>query len=276
MASAGSLRASGRGLGRAFLGDEVMATALKFENLTLGYDRHPAVHHLNTSVEEGELLAIVGPNGGGKSTLLKGIMGQLRPLQGGIHCAYTRDQVAYLPQRSAVDLSFPVTVSEMVAMGAWHETGAWGRFQHKHKVRIKNALINVGLKDYGDRAIGTLSGGQMQRALFARLLMQDADLILLDEPFNAIDTRTTDDLLRLIEHWRELGKTVIAVLHDMEQVRAHFPKTLMISRELIAKGDTQKVLTPENLNLARDKNTAFDSHADVCQAPAEFYRSESE
>ena len=238
---------------------------ISFDNVTLGYESHPAVHHLSVDVGRGALMALVGPNGAGKTTLLKGIMGQLSPLDGEIILHdIQRNDVAYLPQLNHVDRSFPITVQEMVSLGTWRETGAFGRLRKKHKLAVASALSQLGLTGFEKRLIGSLSGGQMQRVLFARLLVQEADLILLDEPFTGIDSRTTHDLIHLIESWHQSGKTIIAVLHDLEQVRAHFPQSLLLSREPIAFGDTQEVLTRENWLKARQLNEAFDEHADHC------------
>ncbi|MBN8984369.1 MAG: ATP-binding cassette domain-containing protein, partial [Rhizobiales bacterium] len=116
------------------------------------------------------------------------------------------------------------------------------------------------------RAIGTPSGGQMQRMLFARLMLQDARLIVLDEPFNAVDAKTSADLLHLVEHWHAEGRTVLAALHDMDLVRNHFPQTLLLARGAVAWGDTAQVLTPDNLIAARQMCEAFDDEAAACAA----------
>ena len=226
--------------------------AISLNNLTLGYDRHPAVHHVTGEVKEGELLALVGPNGAGKSTLLKGIMGELAPLDGSIDLhGLDRHEIAYLPQQIDIDRSFPVTVFDCVSMGLWREIGIWRGIDAQPKRAVAGALATLGLLDFADRVIGSLSGGQFQRVLFARLLLQDARLILLDEPFRAVDTKTIADLIVLIERWHEEGRTVIAALHDIEQVRTHFPQTLLIAREVVAWGPTQSVLTPENSGARR-------------------------
>lgn len=236
-----------------------------FDNLTLGYDRHPAVHHLSATIGKGCLLAIVGPNGAGKSTLLKGIVGQLPPLSGRITMdALSRHDIAYLPQLAQLDRAFPMTVRELVAMGLWRYIGAFGSMTAAHRQTVTHALKRLGLEGFEQRMIGTLSGGQLQRALFARLMVQDADLVILDEPFAGIDKQTTDYLVHLIEHWHADGKTILAVLHDLVQVRQHFPQTLLLSRKMIAFGETAQVLTDTNLERARQFNEAFDDHAEFC------------
>ena len=224
-----------------------MSYALSFRDLTLGYDRHPAVYRLDGEIAEGALTAIVGPNGAGKSTLLKGVIGAIRPLEGRISFgAFARSDVGYLPQQSDIDRSFPLSVVDLVAMGLWREIGAFGHLRAANRVRVADAISAVGLAGFESRPLGSLSGGQMQRVLFARLLLQDARLVLLDEPFSAIDVRTTVDLIGVVRRWHGEGRTVLAVSHDLDTVRAHFPQTLMLARELVAHGPTAQVLTAEN------------------------------
>ena len=240
-------------------------SAIRLTDLTLGYDRHPAVHHLSGEIAAGSLTAIVGPNGAGKSTLLKGIAGALVPLSGGVALAKGK-RLAYLPQSADLDRSFPIHVYDLVAMGLWNSAGMFGRIGLGQRGRIEAAIAAVGLTGFERRSIGTLSGGQMQRALFARLLLQDADLILLDEPFTAIDARTTADLLELVQRWHGEKRTVVAVLHDIETVKRAFPQTLLLARETVAWGQTGEVLTAGNLLKARHMVEAFDSHAPACAA----------
>jgi len=243
-------------------------SVLTFRDLTLGYDRHPAVHHLDGDVADGALLAVCGPNGAGKSTLLKGIAGVLKPLSGTIRRSdLPAREVAYLPQAAEVDRSFPIDVYDLVAMGLWRRTGLFGGISRADRGKIEDAIAAVGLSGFEARPIGTLSGGQMQRTLFARLLLQDARLILLDEPFTALDSGTVADLIALVERWNGEGRTVLAVLHDMELVRAHFPQTLLLARSPVAWGDTGQVLTPDNLSRARHMCEAWDDAAHACAPP---------
>ena len=241
--------------------------AISCRDLTLGYDRHPAVHHVTAALAEGSLTAIIGPNGAGKSTLLKGIAGTLSPLDGEIAVAGGK-RVAYLPQSAELDRSFPIHVYDLVAMGLWGRAGLFGRIGKAQRAGIEEAIAAVGLTGFERRAIGTLSGGQMQRVLFARLLLQEADIILLDEPFTAIDARTSADLLDLVQRWHGEKRTVVAVLHDIETVRRVFPQTLLMAREAVAFGPTGEVLTAANLLKARRMVEAFDMHAAPCERDA--------
>jgi zinc/manganese transport system ATP-binding protein len=243
-----------------------MTAPLQFRDVTLGYDRHPAVHHLDGEVAAGALLAIVGPNGAGKSTLFRGIVGILKPLAGSIETGDLdiRD-IAYLPQTADIDRSFPISVYDFVGTGLWRLTGFFGGMGGKQaREKIAHALAAVGLNGFENRPIGTLSGGQMQRMLFARVLLQDARLIVLDEPFNAIDARTSADLLELVRRWHTEKRTVLAALHDMDLVRANFPETLLLARGPVAWGLTADVLTAENLKEARRMCEAFDDSAAAC------------
>ena len=242
-----------------------MTARLQFRDVTLGYDRHPAVHHLTGEVAAGALLAIVGPNGAGKSTLFRGIVGILKPLAGSI---VTGDldirDIAYLPQTVDIDRSFPISVFDLVGTGLWRATGFFGGMGKPAREKIANALAAVGLNGFENRPIGTLSGGQMQRMLFARLLLQDARVIVLDEPFNAIDTKTCSDLVELIRRWHGEQRTILTALHDLELVKAHFPETLLLARGQVAWGATAEVLTTENLLEARRMCEAFDDSAAAC------------
>jgi zinc/manganese transport system ATP-binding protein len=246
-----------------------MAAHLRFRNLTLGYRRHPAVHHLTGEVEEGAMLAVVGPNGAGKSTLFKGIVGLLAPLSGAIDRDLGVRDIAYLPQVSEIDRSFPISVHDLVAMGLWRRIGAFGAIRDAERERIHAAIATVGLTGFEQRPIAALSGGQMQRVLFARLSLQDSRLIVLDEPFNAIDDRTVADLIALVHRWHGERCTVLAALHDMNLVRRHFPQTLLMAREPVAWGETSHVLTADNLMTARRMCEAFEEAAAECAVAAE-------
>lgn len=246
-----------------------MSALVQFRDLTLGYERHPAVHHLSGVVQAGDLLAVVGPNGAGKSTLFKGLMGLIKPLSGAIEFSgLKRSDIGYLPQAADINRDFPINLYDMVAVGLWRSAGLLGGIGRKQRGAIEHAIEAVGLTGFEERPIGTLSTGQMQRALFARLLLQDAPVIVLDEPFNAVDSKTVNDLVALVQRWHGERRTIIAALHDLDLVRTAFPSALLLARELVAWGKTGDVLTAENLLKARRMCEAFDEDADACRVDA--------
>lgn len=225
--------------------------ALILDHLSVHYRRHPALEGLTGTFQPGSLTAIVGPNGGGKSTLLKALMG-LVPLSGGalLFEGCTRTDVAYLAQNAHVDRTFPLSVFDVVAMGLCHRQGFFSSFDKDACEKIHQALAHVGLEGYGKRLLHTLSGGQFQKVLFARLSLQNASVILLDEPFAAVDAYTIEDLIRLILEWHAQGRTLLVVSHDIDLVRAHFPQSLLLVNETLAWGPTQDVLTNDHWNQA--------------------------
>ena len=261
---------AGSGLGLESLKtDDMQPCAVAIHNLTLTHHRHPVVHHLSGTVLQGSLTAIVGPNGAGKSSLLEALVGRLPPTTGEVSYAKAlQGNIGYLPQQAQIDRSFPVRVLEVVQMGAWRLLGSWRGATPEQRRQALAALDVVGLAHFENRLMGELSVGQFQRVLFARLLMQDAQVILLDEPFNAIDAQTSDDLLSVVKQWHAQGRTVVAVLHDLAQVRAHFPQTLLLAREAIGWGSTESVLTADNLARARQVAAHWDENAAPCDRPA--------
>lgn len=240
---------------------------LSFEDLTLGYKSHPAVHHLSGVVKRGSLTAVAGSNGSGKSTLLKGIVGLIKPISGRVRAAPGL-KIAYLAQQSAIDPTFPAQLRDLVGLGLWPKRGLLGRRRPEDEAAVSAALRAVGLAGFERRPLDTLSGGQLQRALFARVIVQDAELILLDEPFNAVDSRTIADLMALILRWREEGRTVMVVVHDLDLVRERFPEALLLARRLVAWGPAREVLRPENLLKARRFHEAWDEAAPWCEPEA--------
>jgi zinc/manganese transport system ATP-binding protein len=234
---------------------------ITFRDLTLGYNSHPAVHHLSGAVRRGSLTAVVGSNGSGKSTLMKGVVGMLKPMAGSVNVT-PGTRVAYLPQQSELDRTFPARVVDLVSLGLWPKRGLLGRHTAQDRKAVSEALMAVGLEGFEQRPIDTLSG--LQRALFARVLVQDAELILLDEPFNAIDARTLTDLIALIKRWHGENRTVMVVVHDLDLVRTHFPEALLLARSPVAWGEAKATLAPENLLRARQFHEAWDENAPWC------------
>ena len=239
--------------------------SLIIENVTVSYQRHPALHHVSAEFARGGLTAIIGPNGAGKSTLLKAIAGLVPLEHGKVHLPAVIPAFAYLPQQAEIDRSFPICVQDFILLGQWQTLRWWRAASAAQLARVDLALQQVGLQDFATRQIASLSVGQFQRVLFARLLVQDAPLMLLDEPFNALDARTTHDLLHLIHQWKEAGRTVLAVLHDYTQVAEVFPQSLLLARERIAFGETASVLQAENLQRARTMAEGWSASAPVCQ-----------
>jgi len=213
----------------------------------------------------GDLTVVVGPNAAGKSTLLKALLGLAPHIEGRIES--TAKRIAYLPQQAEIDRSFPISVFDTVLLGRWSRFGGFGAAKHVDIHDAQHAIEAVGLSGFERRPIDTLSVGQFQRVLFARLLLQDADLVLLDEPFAAIDSKTVNDLMAVIQRWRAEQRTVIAVLHDLDQVRRDFPNTILMARELVDAGPTARVLSAENLLRARAMAEAWDERAGACEVP---------
>jgi zinc/manganese transport system ATP-binding protein len=227
-------------------------SAITLENVIVTYRRLPAVHHLSGTFAPGSLTAIAGPNGAGKSTLLRTIAGLLTPSEGRVlRGTLKATDIAYLPQLPDIDRSFPISVAETVMLGAWKRVGAFGEVGDKERHRVGEALACVNLLGYAGAPIAALSAGQWQRVLFARAIVQEAPVLLLDEPFAGLDEDTQGHLISLVQEWHVQKRTVIVVLHDTDFIRRHFPETLLLARELVAWGPTGDVLTQENLGRAR-------------------------
>lgn len=219
-------------VGRHVLG--VIAVMIELQNLKVGYKDRPIFPTLTGTFKLGSLTAIMGDNGVGKTTLLKTLMHTIPPLAGDIifHGDSSKN-IAFLPQHSDVDRQFPITVFDTVAMGAITHTSFFKSLSKSDYLRIQEAIARVGVTDLVHRAINTLSGGQFQRMRFARMLVQDADILIMDEPFVGIDAATQEQLLFLIKTLHHQGKTIIAVLHDTNIAHQHFPSLLYISQQNI-------------------------------------------
>jgi zinc/manganese transport system ATP-binding protein len=215
---------------------------IRVENVRKAFGGLQAVDDCSLEVPAGSITGLIGPNGAGKSTLSKALVGLIRPARGVIRLH--GQQIAYLPQRADIDSSFPISVRDAVQLGLWPRLGGWRGVSRDDRDRVDAALEAVGLASLARRVVGDLSVGQLQRVFFARLMVQDAPVILLDEPFNAVDEATVSDLLEITLGWRDEGRTVIAVLHDQSQVRHYFPDCLVLDRTVKAWGPTASILGP--------------------------------
>jgi zinc/manganese transport system ATP-binding protein len=237
--------------------------AIRLSDVTVAHGRRPAVHHLSGRFAPGTLTAVVGPNGAGKTTLLRALAGLHAVSEGRIEVPRGA-RIALLPQGAAIDRGFPIACLDVVLLGLWAETGPFRAIPRAGRERAEQALAAVGLAGFARRPVGSLSAGQFQRLLFARLLLQDAPVILLDEPFNAVDEKTAADLLALVRNWHGEGRTIVAVLHDLALVRQEFPETLLLAREGLGWGPTGQVLTASNRLRARMMAEAWAEEADSC------------
>jgi zinc/manganese transport system ATP-binding protein len=209
-------------------------------DVTVRYGRRVALEAVSGEFAAGSLTAVVGANGAGKSTLLAAIAGVVRPAAGVVNRAARR--LAYLPQLAALDRDYPLSVAELITLGGWREFGAFRSPGIALQARATATAETVGLAGRLARPIGEVSAGELQRALFARLMLQDAAVILLDEPFAAVDAQSMSMLLDQVTRWHREGRTVIAVLHDLDLVRSYFPSTLVLARRCVAWGPTEMAL----------------------------------
>ncbi len=225
---------------------------LVIKDLTVAYQRVPAIHHLDLILSCGHRVALLGPNGAGKTSLFKALVG-LVPIEtgsvnfGGHGATPAAAEIAYLPQRSAVDWDFPVTVRGLVEMGRYLRTSWWRPFARADTEAVESALATIDLHDLADRQISALSGGQQQRAFIARSLAQNAHVFLLDEPFTGLDQPAQESLGETITRLAEAGNLVVAAHHDLKTVPELFDQVIFLNRELIAFGDTAEVFTEENI-----------------------------
>ncbi len=234
---------------------------ISLKNLSVSYGPHPALQNVSGEFFAGSLTAVAGPNGSGKSTLLKVLAGVIKPSSGKIVFADGRKRaIAYLPQTSHMQREFPISVQELVLTGFYAEIGETGRVGAKRRDRAATALSDVGLSEYENRPVGELSGGEFQRALFARVIVQDAPIILLDEPFTAVDAETTSRLIRLLLKWHDEGRTVICVLHDLLMIRKYFPESMVLQGKCLGLGHTHKMFEQKLLSFDLDMAELHSAH----------------
>jgi zinc/manganese transport system ATP-binding protein len=235
-----------------FLMTRLSPPPIRLERVTLRRGRRDVLRDLDGTFAPGSLTAVAGPNGAGKSTLLLALCGQLPLATGTIarHGTNARS-IALLPQEGRLDRTFPITCRDVVALGWTARLGLFRSIGREHYTVADRALASVGLEGLGSRPIGALSAGQFQRVLFARTIVRDAPVILLDEPFSAVDATTEADLMAIVRLWHREGRTVVAVLHDLDLIRAEFPETLLLGSGEHAWGATNEVLTAAAIRRSR-------------------------
>jgi zinc/manganese transport system ATP-binding protein len=248
-------RGTRHGVARRFLGfvmTQLSPPLIQLEQVTLRRGGRDVVRDLSGSFAPGTLTAVAGPNGAGKSTLLLALCGLLPVASGRIaRGGMDARSIALLPQEGRLDRSFPITCRDVVALGWTARLGLFRRIGREHYTIADDALAAVGLDGLGSRSIGALSAGQFQRVLFARTIVRDAPVILLDEPFSAVDATTEADLMAIVRQWHRQGRTVVAVLHDLELIRAEFPQTLLLGSGEHVWGATNEVMTATAIRQAR-------------------------
>ncbi|MHB9299531.1 metal ABC transporter ATP-binding protein [Fusobacterium polymorphum] len=225
--------------------------AIEIRNLTVAYGENIALENFNLDIEVGSLMALVGPNGAGKSTLIKTILKFLKQITGEIKI--NGKTLAYVPQRNSVDWDFPTTLFDVVEMGCYGRVGLFKRVNKEEKQKVLKAIEQVGMLDFKDRQISELSGGQQQRAFIARALVQEADIYLMDEPFQGVDSTTEKSIVDILKKLKSEGKTLIVVHHDLQTVPTYFETVTFINKSVIASGKIKEVFTQENIDMAYKK-----------------------
>ncbi|PHI07981.1 metal ABC transporter ATP-binding protein [Fusobacterium polymorphum] len=225
--------------------------AIEIRNLTVAYGENIALENFNLDIEVGSLMALVGPNGAGKSTLIKTILKFLKQITGEIKI--NAKTLAYVPQRNSVDWDFPTTLFDVVEMGCYGRVGLFKRVNKEEKQKVLKAIEQVGMLDFKDRQISELSGGQQQRAFIARALVQEADIYLMDEPFQGVDSTTEKSIVDILKKLKSEGKTLIVVHHDLQTVPTYFETVTFINKSVIASGKIKEVFTQENIDMAYKK-----------------------
>ena len=225
--------------------------AIEIKNLTVAYGENIALEDLNLNIEVGSLMALVGPNGAGKSTLIKTILKFLKQITGEIKI--NAKTLAYVPQRNSVDWDFPTTLFDVVEMGCYGRVGLFKRVNKEEKQKVLKAIEQVGMLEFKDRQISELSGGQQQRAFIARALVQEADIYLMDEPFQGVDSTTEKSIVEILKQLKAEGKTIIVVHHDLQTVPAYFESVALINKTVIVSGKVSEVFTQENIDVTYRK-----------------------
>lgn len=236
-----------------------MKTAINIEDVSVAYQKKPVLWDIDLDVPSGVIMGIVGPNGAGKSTLLKTILRTLKPLTGKVNILYPNKSIAYVPQKESIDWDFPTTVFDVVMMGRYGHVGWFKRPKKNDYKRVIEALEMVSMLPYKDAQIGALSGGQQQRVFLARALVQDAEVYLLDEPFQGIDAKTEEAIVSLFKKIKAEGKTIVVVHHDLNTVPVYFDWVTLLNIRVVASGPVETVFTENNIQKTYqvDSKSAF-------------------
>ncbi len=226
--------------------------AVDINHLTVSYGPVPALLDVSLKIPKGKLIGIIGPNGSGKSTLIKAMLGFIKPDVGNIQifgkdASSAKGMVAYVPQRGAVDWDFPITVREVAMMGRYGHRRWWQDMSRKDIEIAEEALKKVRMSQFASRQIGQLSGGQQQRVFMARALAQDAEILLLDEPFSGVDAATEDAILEVLQETKNQGKTLCVVHHDLATAAEYFDDLILLKQRLFGFGPPSQILVPELL-----------------------------
>jgi manganese/zinc/iron transport system ATP- binding protein len=248
--------------------------AIAVRDLTVAYDERPVLWDIDLDVPSGVLMAIVGPNGAGKTTMIKAILDLVRPAAGQVEILgqpyrKSRDKVGYVPQRGSVDWDFPTNVLDVVQMGRYGALGWLRRPGQQDRELALQALEKVSMLDFADRQISQLSGGQQQRVFLARALVQDAQVYLMDEPFQGVDATTERAIVTLLKDLRSAGKTVVCVHHDLQTVPDYFDWVALLNVRKIASGPVAEVYNETNLRLTYGGRVAFLSRDSAAPATAQ-------
>lgn len=237
------------------------AIGIDIENVTVAYHGKVALHSASLQLQSGSICGLVGMNGAGKSTLFKAIMGFVKPTTGRvlvdglpIHQAQKNNLVAYVPQSEEVDWNFPVSVADVVMMGRYGYMNVLRISRSRDRQIVRESLERVQMWELRDRQIGELSGGQKKRTFFARALAQQAQVLLLDEPFAGVDVKTEKMLIDLLLQLRRLGHTILISTHDLNSISTFCDRVVLINRSILAYGNTSDVFTPENIARAFDNS----------------------
>lgn len=231
---------------------------IEIKNISVAYDETTVLENVNLNIKRGDFLALMGPNGAGKSTLLKTILNFIKPIGGEIKIKgklykEVRKKIAYVPQRGSVDWDFPITLFDVVEMGCYGRVGFLKKINKTEKKNVERVIEKVGLTEFKERQISKLSGGQQQRAFLARAILQNAEIYLMDEPFQGVDSKTEKAIVEILKELKKSGKTLIVVHHDLQTVTSYFDTVAFINKTIVAAGPVEDVFNEENIEKTYKK-----------------------